>query len=70
MNNTITERKIEVIPACAGRRNKSAKFHEALRLASRMLQAKIVKDARNKALCVCLQYLFDNGECPVHSKGL
>jgi len=60
MDNTITERKIEVI------RSKSAKFHEAVRLAIRLLKAKLIKDERNKKLCVCLHCIGDNGKCPVH----
>lgn len=46
-----------------------SKYAQALLTASRLLQAKQIKDQRNKALCVCLQYIGDNGDCPVHSKG-
>ena len=43
-----------------------SKFANALRTATRMLRAKLIRDQRNKALCVCLQYIGDNGPCPVH----
>jgi len=43
-------------------------FFDALALASRLLQAKLIRDERNKKLCVCLQYIGDNGPCPVHGE--
>ena len=47
-----------------------SKYAEALKLASRMLQAKLIRDERTKKLCVCLEYIFDNGDCPVHGKAI
>lgn len=43
-----------------------SRYFAAVRLASRLLQAKQIRDERNKALCVCLEYIHDNGDCPVH----
>lgn len=47
---------------------RGSKLQQALRTATRLLQAKKIRDERNKALCVCLQYIHDNGPCPVHGK--
>jgi hypothetical protein len=45
-----------------------SKLCAALLTATRLLQAKIAQDERNKKLCVCLQYIGDNGPCPVHGE--
>lgn len=47
---------------------KQSPFIEAIKLAARMLAAKQIRDQRNKQLCVCLQYIGDNGDCPIHGK--
>jgi hypothetical protein len=60
MDGTVTVRKIEV------KHSKSSEYHEAIRLAVRLLMAKLTKDKRNKELCVCLEIIGDNGKCPVH----
>ena len=49
--------------------NPKSERSQAVRTASRLLTAKLIRDDRNKALCVCLQYIGDNGPCPVHGKG-
>jgi hypothetical protein len=36
---------------------------------ARILKAKPTKHPRKK-LCICLEYIGDNGDCPVHGKGL
>ena len=56
------------VPATHKVEKPKSKYAEALKLASRMLQAKLIRDERNKKLCVCLEYIFDNGDCPVHDK--
>lgn len=60
MDNTITVRKIKV------RDGKTREYHEAVRLAIRLLIAKITKDKRNEELCVCLEVIGDNPPCPIH----
>jgi len=62
MNTTITVQRIET----AGNH---ADYHAAVRLAMRLLIAKLTQDKRNKKLCVCLERIGDNGPCPVHGKG-
>lgn len=57
--NTTTVRKIETV-------SRSAEYHAAVRLAARLLIAKLTRDKRNKKLCVCLERIGDNGKCPVH----
>ena len=56
------------LPATNKVEKPTSKYAEALKLASRMLQAKLIRDERNKKLCVCLEYIFDNGDCPIHGK--
>lgn len=45
-------------------------YFEAVTLAARLLKAKLIRDERNKTMCICLQYIGDNGPCPVHGPGL
>jgi len=60
MDTTITVRKINV------GNGKPSPYREAVILAARLLKAKLIKDQRNKELCVCLERIGDNGKCPVH----
>ncbi len=60
MNNAITQTRID---------QPQSKYFEAIRLAARLLQAKLIRDQRNKKLCVCLSYIGDHGPCPVHGEG-
>lgn len=62
MDNTFTVQKIEV------NNSKFAEFYAAIRLASRLLQAKLVKDQRNKELCACRVLVGDNPRCPIHKR--
>jgi len=61
MNQIPTTTKIE---------KPKSKYAEALRTASRLLMAKLIRDERNKKMCVCLEIISDNGDCPVHGPGL
>jgi hypothetical protein len=57
------------IPTQTRVENPKSEQSAAVRTAYRLLNAKQIRDARNKALCVCLQYIGDNGPCPVHGDG-
>lgn len=62
----IEARKARIMHGATVKASTGGAYQQALRTASLLLQAKIAQDARNKKLCVCLQYIGDNGPCPVH----
>ena len=60
MNNTTTQTTVKP----------KSKYTQALLTASRLLQAKLIRDERNKKLCVCLEVILDNGRLPGAWKAL